>query len=479
MISTPPLTPNPRQKFYRGTVVVMDDEENMCKILTKIFNLEGYHVTTFTRPENGLEYVRRYHPDLVLSDIKMPTMSGMEVLSKIKQEAANIQVIMMTAYGSIEGAIEAMKVGAFDYVTKPFNTDELILKIQKAIETKRLKEENLSLSDQVRRDLAGVNLLGSSQPMDKVRAMIERIAPTDSAVLIRGESGTGKELVAKALHNASLRKNNRFVAINCASIPENLLESELFGYEKGAFTGANQRKLGLFELAHGGTLFLDEVGELPLSLQVKLLRVLQEREFQRVGGLTTISVDIRLLAASNRDLKQAISEGQFREDLFYRLNVINLYLPPLRERPEDLDQLVPFFIERFRQKLNKPRVSISDQALATMKTYSWPGNVRELENLIERMVVLLEGQTITLKDIPTDVLYPTLRREAGVGAAGAEGESADYRTAKERFEHDYITDLLRRSNGSISAAARASGISRRNLYEKIEKLGVDLSQFKE
>ncbi|MCX7766039.1 MAG: sigma-54 dependent transcriptional regulator, partial [Candidatus Sumerlaeia bacterium] len=303
---------NKTDKVYRGSVVVIDDEPDMCKILTKALNIEGYHVTAFTSPLRALEYVQKYRPDLVLSDIKMDELDGMEVLRQVKEIDPNIVVIMITAYGTIEGAIEAMKLGAFHYLKKPFQLDEMLALIDKALSFKRLKDENLGYQEHVALLYGEVEIIGESPAMKKVKELIARIAPTDSSVLIYGESGTGKELVAKAIHQLSPRKNKRFVPINCAGIPETLIESELFGYEKGAFTGATQTKMGLIEVANDGTLFLDEIGDLPLPLQAKLLRVLQEREIQRIGGLKQIPVDIRLLAATNRDLKYEMEQGNFR-----------------------------------------------------------------------------------------------------------------------------------------------------------------------
>jgi two-component system NtrC family response regulator len=466
-------------KEYKGSIVVVEDEENMCKILTKILNLDGYHVTTFINPIKALDYIKSYAPDIVITDIKMPELSGMDVLKRVKEANQNTGVIVITAYATIEGAIEAMKAGAFHYVTKPFKTDELLMTLQKAMEHKRLLDENVIFSEHVRREFAGINIIGDSPAMQTIKALIAKIAPTESAVLIRGASGTGKELVAKAIHNASHRRLKRFVPINCPTIPETLIESELFGHEKGAFTGATQTKHGLIELAHEGTLFLDEIGDLPLHLQAKLLRVLQEREIQRVGGLKQIPVDIRLLAATNHDLEKAIEQGTFRSDLFYRLNVINIVLPPLREREDDIEPLVEYFLNRFSQQMRKPKMRITPDAMSVLKEYHWPGNVRELENVLERLCVLAEKQTIEVEDIPADLQQ--LIRELPSATPPRVREimpSIEYRSARQQFESYYMTELLRRTEGNITEAARISGMSRRNLYEKVEKLGIDLEQFK-
>lgn len=450
----------------------------MGRILTKILRMEGYHVVAFTDPREALSELRNVQPDVVLTDVRMPDMDGMEVLRTVKREMPQTQVLMMTAYGTVDGVKEALREGALDYVTKPFKTDELLLTLQKAMEHKRVVEENVSLSEVIRRTSPAETLIGDDASMVEIRHLIGRVAPTESAVLIRGESGTGKEIVARAIHNHSGRKG-RFVPINCASIPENLMESELFGYEPGAFTGADQRKLGLVELASGGTLFLDEVGELPLSLQVKLLRVLQEREIQRVGALRAIPVDIRLLAATNRNLKAAIDEGRFRADLYFRLNVINLRIPPLRERVSDIPRLANHFLTRFAAKMNRPGLSISPEALRALERYGWPGNVRELENVIERIVVLSEGIRIELSDIPPDILgkgtppigFPSI----GTVPTPA---GASFKEARNEFERAYIEKLLENARGNVAEAARVSGISRRNFYEKIERLNINPHDYK-
>ena len=462
-----------------GSVAVIDDEPNMCKILTKILRAEGYRVVTFTDPREALEQIRQVQPDVVLIDIRMPEMNGMEALKAIKRGLPQTQVLVMTAYGTIDGAKEALREGALDYVTKPFRTEELLLALQRAMEHKRLVEENISMAEVIRRTSPADTLIGEDPKIREIRALIDKIAPTESAVLIRGESGTGKEIVARAIHNKSGRPG-RFVPINCASIPENLMESELFGYEQGAFTGADQKKLGLVELASGGTLFLDEVGELPPNLQVKLLRVLQEREIQRVGSLRTIPVDIRLLAATNRNLKEAIYEGSFRTDLYYRLNVINLRLPPLCERQGDIPILVRFFLERFARKLNRPEMTIEPEALRALERYRWPGNVRELENVIERMAVLCDTPTMNLACVPPDILgrgtpptgFPAIQAPAQIDP------NQPYREARRQFEAAYVEQLLERAGGNVTEAARLANISRRNLYEKIERLGIDPRHFK-
>lgn len=463
----------PATRVNAASIIVIDDEENMCKILGKILAMENYRVRCFTDPREAVEQIRRSPPDIVLTDLKMPDMTGMEVLQATRAANPNTNVLMLTAYATIETAIDAMRAGAFDYITKPFKTDELLLTIGKALEHTRLLAENESLNETLRRQVATERIIGDGPQMRQVLAMIAKVAPTDAAVLIRGESGTGKELVAKAIHQSSARHRKRFVAINCASIPESLLESELFGHEKGSFTGADRTKLGMFELAHEGTLFLDEIGEFPLALQPKLLRALQEQEIQRVGGVQTIPVNVRLLAATNRDLKAAMEKKEFRSDLFYRLNVITITLPPLRDRPADIPLLVNHCLERSRKKIGKPGVSISPEAMVMLQAYDYPGNVRELENIIERVVVLSDGGEIQPMDLPADV------REGPPGARPGDTRRSDphlraveYKDAKDHFEREYLLRVINAAKGNISEAARISGISRRHFYEKLERLNI-------
>jgi len=491
----------PQAKRQNATVVVIDDEENMGLILTRILQMEGYHVTAFTDSARAVEQITSRPPDLVITDMRMPGLTGADVLKAAREASDDTSVIVMTAYATVEKAVECMRAGAFDYITKPFKTDELLLTVQKAVAHTQLIRENESLSETLNRQSGmDVVMIGQSDAMRAINDVVERVAPTDSAVLIRGESGTGKELVAKSLHQLSRRKARRFVAINCASIPENLLESELFGHEKGAFTGADRTKLGLVELAHGGTLFLDEIGELPLALQAKLLRVLQEREIQRVGGVHSIPVDIRLLAATNRSLRRAIVEKEFREDLYYRLNVIEIKLPPLRNRKADVPVLVEHFLDKIARRMNRRRPTIAAEAVEALENYAFPGNVRELENVIERCIVLSEGDQIELEDIPQDIRraaaygmdvqtvqaqsggYPALTPDqlSGQAADGAnrstgspaEGEVGDFRAARDQFERDYLERALDSAKGNISEASRITGLSRRHFYEKMEKLGL-------
>jgi len=506
---SPSFSAASRRSAYRGMVAVIDDEENMPKILTRILNVEGYHVATFKDPVAALEAIEKEPPDVALTDMRMPRMTGDVVLRRIQEIDSDIPVVIITAFGSIQGAVEALKRGAFDYITKPFQMDDILLTVARAMENRRLRQENRLMSDALGGAAAGaVELLGDSPEFREVRRLIQKVAPSESPVLITGESGTGKELVARAIHRGSPRAGGRFVPINCASIPENLLESELFGYERGAFTGASRAKLGLMELASGGTLFLDEIGDLPVALQAKLLRSLQEREIQRVGGLRVIPVDLRLIAATNRDLQRAIADERFRQDLFYRLNVISIHLPPLRHRLEDIELLARHFLRRHERKRGAP-LRLTPAALGRLRRYRWPGNVRELENVIERTAVLLDGDVVDESDLPPELLAapgapptpaptappapdaPLPLPPAVNGAAGESEEliartvsewlsqNLDFREARDRFEREFLAQSLRRAGGAVSEAARRAGMSRRNLYEKIEKLKIPLDQIKE
>jgi DNA-binding NtrC family response regulator len=486
----------PEQKPYRGSVVVLDDEENMGKVLSKVLQMEGYHVTTFNNPVKALDYLKSAPADIVLSDIRMPELSGSDVLVRLREWGIPCEVIMMTAYGTIQGAIECVKLGAFDYITKPFKTDEMLLTIGRAFEHKRLKDMNSALSeayngreaaDDVATGSSGQEhlLLGGAPSMVRLREILERVAPSDSSVLITGESGTGKELAARTLHRHSRRQGGRFVAINCASIPESLIESELFGHERGAFTGAAKTKVGLIELADGGTLFLDEIGELPASLQAKLLRVLQEKEITRVGGVAAIPVDIRVVAATNRSLEEMIRERTFREDLYYRLNVISVEIPPLRERREDIRLLANRFLRLKGRRHGRDQLRFSESVLEALERLPWRGNVRELENLVERLVVLAESDVITTEMLPETMGRRTVSSSSADGvtklALSAQAmveEVPDFKVARESFEREYLEALLRTHGGSVTEAAKHAGMSRRSLYDKIDKLGIPLTSIK-
>jgi two-component system NtrC family response regulator len=386
-----------------NTILVVDDEPNYLVVLSELLKEEGFEVMTAQKGEDGLEIVEETDLDIVLTDMRMPGMDGLELLKEIKSYNKDLPVIMITAFGEVEKAVVAMRAGAYNYLTKPFNNDELLLNIRKAIEHYSLLRENLRLRDEARVRYGFASIVGKNARMQEIYQLIEKVAPTPSSVLITGESGTGKELVARAIHINSPREKAPFISVNCAALPETLLESELFGHERGAFTGATSMRKGRFELADSGTLFLDEIGDIPLPLQAKLLRVLQERSFERVGGSHPIKVDVRIITATNRDLKDEVDEGRFREDLYYRLNVLHIHLPPLRERADDIPMLTDHFITKFAKMLNKPDLRISGEALRYLVGLPWEGNVRELENTIERAAILCSGDVIQAEDVHPDV----------------------------------------------------------------------------
>ncbi|AEB08221.1 sigma-54-dependent transcriptional regulator [Desulfobacca acetoxidans] len=385
------------------TILVVDDEKNYLLVMETLLAGAGYEVFTADSGETALELTRRNDLDLVVTDMKMPRMSGIELLEQLKQVYPDLPVIMMTAYGTVEKAVEAMKKGAFDYILKPFKNEEILLTIAKALELRHLLTENRRLRHDLEQRHRFDNIVGNSKAMQSIFAVVEKVAQTRATVLISGESGTGKELIARAIHHRSPRNQGPFISVNCGALTETLLESELFGHEKGAFTHAVAMRKGRFELAEGGTLFLDEVAEMSPGLQVKLLRVLQEMEFERVGGSRTIRVDVRVVAASNRDLKTEVGAGNFREDLFYRLNVVHLAIPPLRQRTDDIPLLVTHFMQKFARVNNRGDIRLDPEVMKILLRYPWPGNVRELENVIERAVILCSGDTITIADLPPNV----------------------------------------------------------------------------
>ena len=390
------------------TILIIDDEKNYLLVLETLLADAGYEVITSDDASEALEVATSHDLDLVITDMRMPGLDGMEFLAQLRDFQPEIPVIMMTAYATVEKAVEAMKRGAFDYITKPFKNEELILTIRKALEMHRLKRENLLLSQELQERFKFGNIVGKSEVMLQVYEIIEKVAQTRASVLITGESGTGKELIAKAIHFNSPRSDKPFVSVNCSALPETLLESELFGHERGAFTGAVTRRKGRFELAHNGTLFLDEVGDMSSALQVKLLRVLQEMRFERVGGTATLQVDARLVAASNRDLKREVELGRFREDLYYRLKVVHLEVPPLRERRDDIPLLVQHFLRKVARANGLPVKSVSHDALKFLYNHDWVGNVRELENVIERAVILCDGDEIRPQDLPEELFQKSL-----------------------------------------------------------------------
>ena len=388
------------------TLLIIDDEKNYLLVLEDLLSEAGYQVMTADSGSKGLELALASDLDVLITDMKMPGLDGMTLLERVHAEKPDLPVIMMTAFGSVEKAVEAMRKGAFDYILKPFKNEELKLTIRKAYEHHQLLRRNRYLTQELQDRYQFSNIIGKSAPMQRVYELIEKVAPAKATVLISGESGTGKELIARAIHFNSPRRDLPFITVNCGALPETLLESELFGHEKGSFSGAISQRKGRFELAHEGTLFLDEITEMSPPLQVKLLRVLQEMEFERVGGSTTLRVDVRVVAASNRNLKEEVAAGRFRSDLFYRLNVVHVQMPPLRDRPDDIPLLVSHFLSKYGKGAGKSKISIDSDALRSLMDYQWPGNVRELENAIERAVILASGDRIQLRDVPAEIAYP-------------------------------------------------------------------------
>jgi DNA-binding NtrC family response regulator len=449
-------------------ILVVDDEENMVHFLTKLLRAEGFEVEGARTGETALERLRAGPFELVLTDLKLPDSDGIEILKAARELHPETVVVLITAYGTIESAIEAMRAGAYDYVTKPFRASEILQVVDKALERVRLRREVSQLRQAVEQRFGFASLVGKSAKMQEVYTQIEKVAGARGAVLIQGESGTGKELVAKAIHFNGARKAGPFVVIDCAAIPETLQESELFGHEKGAFTGAVAPKKGLFEEAHGGTLFLDEVTELAPGLQAKLLRALQDGEIRRVGGTKTLHVDARIIAATNRDLAAEVREGAFREDLFYRLNVFPIFLPPLRDRPEDLPLLVEHFLDRFGREGDRTRKRLSPEALRAMMAYPWPGNVRELEHALERAVLLSEGTVVTDRELPPEILAPKDELTVILPDAGASFKETMARVIREG-EVRLIRRALAQSANNRSEAARILGISRRALLYKLKE----------
>jgi DNA-binding NtrC family response regulator len=447
-----------------AAILIVEDEAKMRRLLELNLGEDGFATFSAGDAESGLKLLRENSIDLVLTDLKLPGMDGLEFLQAVKRQNAALPVVVMTAFGSVETAVEAMKAGASDYVLKPFSLSEMRMVIHKELDVRNLREENRELREALGKRYAHPNVVARSPKMQEVLATVERVAPTNSTVLLGGESGVGKDLIARAIHEKSRRARGPFLKINSTAIPENLLESELFGYERGAFTGAATSKPGKFELADKGTLFLDEIGDVPPATQVKLLRVLQEREFERLGGTRTIKVDVRLIAATNRDLRAALEEGTFREDLYYRLNVVPIDIAPLRERKEDIPDLVNLFISRFAGDSGKPVESITPEAMQILVNYHWPGNVRELQNVIERGCALAKGNVLDAADIHLDL-------RPAKAANGAAGFLPDGMTL-EQWEDEMVQEALRRANGNKSQAARLLGLSRNALRYRLSKIGI-------
>ena len=444
-------------------ILVVEDEEKLRRVIELQLTSKGFDVDKAASAEEGLKLVDR--ADLVLTDLKLPAMDGLEFLSLIRRQNSQTPVIMMTAFGSVENAVEAMKSGATDFLLKPFSLDHLMQVVGKALEMRELRDENRQLKEQLGRRYEFDNIIGRSAPMQEIFAAVERVAPTRATVLLTGESGVGKDLIARAIHFHSPRRDRPMVKINCSAIPENLMESELFGYEKGAFTGAQTSKPGKFEQADTGTVFLDEIGDVPAAIQVKLLRILQEREFERLGSNVTRHIDVRLVAATNQDLRAALEQGTFREDLYYRLNVVPLNIPSLRDRKEDIPFLANHFIRKLAPDVGCQVESISDAAMEKLMAYHWPGNVRELENVIERSLVMCGGTQLEASDIRLEAA-PRSRAQSDTPFV-PDGMSLD------QFEQEIIREALRRANGNKSQAARLLGLTRNALRYRLTQMGME------
>lgn len=452
-------------------LLIIDDEPKIIKILSRILIEEGYQIETADSGEKGIEEAKTSQPDIILMDLNLPGISGIEAMTQIQAFLPDCLTIILTAYGTISSAVEAIRGGAYDYLTKPFDNDALLFTIRRAEEKIALRREVMDLKDQLRDRYNFDNIVGLSPKIRAVFDRMVRVADTDATVIVQGESGTGKELIVRAIHHASGRKEKPIIAVNCGAIPQNLVESEFFGHEKGAFTDARERRIGAFERASGGTLFLDEIGELPLDTQVKLLRVLEDNVITRVGGSDTIPVDVRIIAATNRDLEEEIKKGTFRQDLYFRLNVFSLFIPPLRERKEDIPVLIDHFIEKYTEKLDSPVKGISRDAVTLMKSFEWPGNVRELENAIHSALIVCQEPSIRASHLPLRIQgYP---QSDDLDVANETGLEDRVRQITEDIERKLICQALDESNGSRTKAAEALKISRKTLFNKMQKLGID------
>jgi two-component system nitrogen regulation response regulator NtrX len=447
------------------TILVVDDEESICRSLEGILSDEGYEVLTAKSGEEALKMIEEEQPDLILLDIWLPGIDGIDVLKNVKQEHPQIQVIMMSGHGTIETAVKATKLGAFDFIEKPLSLEKVVLIVNHALDLIRLEEENKLLKMKAHSDY---ELVGQSKAVKDLKEIIQIVAPTNAWILIMGENGTGKELVARSIHLQSRRAKRTLVEVNCAAIPEELIESELFGHERGAFTGATTKKRGKFELAHEGTIFLDEVGDMSAKAQAKILRILQEKKFERVGGTKILETDVRVLAASNKDLEKEMEEGRFRQDLYYRLHVIPLTIPPLRERKEDVQPLIEHFIKTFCTKEGIAPKTMTDEAVSRMMEHNWPGNVRELKNIIERLVIMSPSEIITARDIP-----PFVREGETSNDNRAVFAHQSYRDARVDFERQFITRKLEENEWNVSKTADAIGLERSNLHRKIKLHGLE------
>lgn len=457
-------------------VLVVDDEPDMVETCRKILERKQYTVTTAADSQTALESIRSQRFNVVVADLRMPGLDGMDVLREAKRVDLDTAVIIITAYSSIETALKAVREGAFDYIPKPFSMEQLEIAVERSLEHQRLREENRRLQQQVRETYDFSRTVGKSPQMTQILETVSRVVETDANILLYGESGTGKELMARSIHGNSPRSNGAFVPIDCASLPENLLESELFGYERGAFTGALTTRRGLIEHAHGGTLFLDEIGDLTPAMQAKLLRVLQERQFRRLGGRELLDVDVRLISATHRNLEEMVRRNLFREDLFYRLNVVSVCLPPLRERAEDIPLLARHFLEEFRNATRRPVEGISSAAMMLLQRYPWPGNIRELRNALERAISLAESNQVTPLDLPEAVLC--MSESCAKFSTEAKFQQAKQQVVRE-FERGYLQNCLRVCRGNVSAAAAHAGMPRSAFHRLMRKHGLSADDFRQ
>ncbi len=453
-------------------ILVVDDEESIREFLEIMLKKEGYEVTPAEDGQAALDLMKKKTFDMVISDMQMPNVTGMELLKKVKEQSPDMVFMMITAFATTETAVEAMKIGAFDYITKPFKIDEVRINIANALRSKSLEFENRTLKKELVKENVFQNLVGNTEPMHRVFEMVRRVSSTPTNILVTGESGTGKEMIAKAIHYNGPLKEKPFIPVNCGAIPESLMESEMFGHKKGSFTGAVVDKVGLFEAADGGTIFLDEVGELPLSIQVKLLRAIQERVIRRVGAVDDLHVNVRIIAATNRDLEVMVSEGSFRQDLFYRLNVINIVAPALRERADDIPTLAAHFLKKYNDRLGKNITTISTEAMDLLKKYDYPGNVRELENMIERTVALESGSTILPESLPPFVNTPTGRKMASSHEIQITDEGIDLDKVIGHIEKELLVKAIHAAGGVKKRAARLLGITFRSMRYRFEKYGL-------
>ena len=454
-----------------GTILIVDDEESVRKSLADVMRDEGYEVVTAASGREGIDLLSDTQPSVALLDIAMPEMDGIETLRRFKELRPEMQVIMVTGYGTIEIAVKTTKMGAYDFLVKPPELAKLILVVKHGMEEYRLREENQSLRRSIERRY---EIIGESRRIKTLKQQIALAGPTNGWVLIHGESGTGKELVARAIHHASKRAHGPFVEVNCAAIPKELIESELFGHEKGSFTGATGMKRGKFELADGGTIFLDEIADMSLATQAKVLRILEGQEFQRVGGTKTLRADMRVIAASNKTLAEEIKKRAFREDLYYRLNVLPIEVPPLRERPDDIPLLIHHFLQEFSREYGQKLKAIDNDALTLFLRYQWPGNVRELRNIIERLIIMVQGPRLGVRDVPPPVSSAPVAQNAieGAAIAGYYRQASTFKDARAEFEREFIKQKLKDNGGNVSKTADAIGVERSNLHRKIKALGI-------